>query len=810
MDDFNLKKNEKKNQIYKIKLDNIALSERLTNRLKELGIENVGQLIQYKKKDFLSLRNFGVKSLNEVISFLKEFNLELNNSNEAIQKDKLYHNIEKKDYYKIKENYEDKFDIFIKPLNTIDFSERVQNCFKELNVKDIGELIQLSKKDFLSIKNLGKKSFDEIVNYLNKYNLKLGSNINWPPKNYTELLQNFNNKKNETIEINENILVKEIFSILKDKEKFIIQERYLYGKTLESIGLALKVTRERIRQIESKALRKIKKIYSANLNKYLDFNKNFFFIQYSIIKEVVTYNSLIKEKKNIPYPLSNKNFIFFLSIDILYKNISNFFSKYFFNIENGWYRGNNYEHIKNYVDEIIYQLDKKPIPRQAESLRKMLGNISREDFEVSSLLAISSNKYFIYNGYFCTNSVGKITNKHLVNIHSSLYKKSKYKFLYYNEIIKILKNEQTSSVPFFHKSVSRLKYYLKDKKNISNHLFIFLPSKLMPIGHDSDYFNYLENKNFFSDDSLIDYKDEAEIKVNAYDEAIAIIYKILDEKEILSLNELAEYYVEKISKNIKSERATKLLSIWLNNNIIFDNIAPSLWSLTENNIDPQKLAEYHIKKNYSYGLEMYILFRKSGEKNKLYKNWNEEFEMYMCLNGKNFFSSKIYDSLISVCDPISWKSDDEIKNRFTNLKKLSNFYLELKHNGKIQVLDKKKKITKYNIENIYKSIIVISENETISIMSLNFYLGWPLKYSTGNIYLSILSIAGILSAPMSNLELYNSNKKLLTYLKSLIIDELIEFGNISWSRNFGKEILNLISKNIEEFKNKDNWITRNL
>ena len=125
--------------------------------------------------------------------------------------------------------------------------------------------------------------------------------------------------------------------------------------------------------------------------------------------------------------------------------------------------------------------------------------------------------------------------------------------------------------------------------------------------------------------------------------------------------------------------------------------------------------------------------------------------------------------------------------------------MELKHNGKIQVLDKKKKITKYNIENIYKSIIVISENETISIMSLNFYLGWPLKYSTGNIYLSILSIAGILSAPMSNLELYNSNKKLLTLDKENIENswELTEFAINSKSKiNAFLLIFHFISRQI--------------
>lgn len=58
------------------------------------------------------------------------------------------------------------------------------------------------------------------------------------------------------------ILKKTIDKCLKDREKYVITKRFGLNdnkdKTLEEVGQLLGVTRERIRQIEKKALRKLK------------------------------------------------------------------------------------------------------------------------------------------------------------------------------------------------------------------------------------------------------------------------------------------------------------------------------------------------------------------------------------------------------------------------------------------------------------------------------------------------------------------------------------------------------------------------
>ena len=44
---------------------------------------------------------------------------------------------------------------------------------------------------------------------------------------------------------------------LTAREERVIRERFFYGKTLEEVGQTFSVTRDRIRQIQNKALRKL-------------------------------------------------------------------------------------------------------------------------------------------------------------------------------------------------------------------------------------------------------------------------------------------------------------------------------------------------------------------------------------------------------------------------------------------------------------------------------------------------------------------------------------------------------------------------
>jgi len=69
--------------------------------------------------------------------------------------------------------------------------------------------------------------------------------------------------------------LKRVLGTLKDRERRIIRLRYGlndgFPRTLEEVGREFKLTRERIRQIEAKALRKLRHpIRSRKLRNFLD------------------------------------------------------------------------------------------------------------------------------------------------------------------------------------------------------------------------------------------------------------------------------------------------------------------------------------------------------------------------------------------------------------------------------------------------------------------------------------------------------------------------------------------------------------
>lgn len=80
-------------------------------------------------------------------------------------------------------------------------------------------------------------------NLLNKIGILPSDYANY----YTEIVPNFND--------NFNIILSK--GLLSEREQLIIVNRYQHFETLESLGKSLKITRERVRQIEHKAIEKL-------------------------------------------------------------------------------------------------------------------------------------------------------------------------------------------------------------------------------------------------------------------------------------------------------------------------------------------------------------------------------------------------------------------------------------------------------------------------------------------------------------------------------------------------------------------------
>lgn len=68
-------------------------------------------------------------------------------------------------------------DLFLKPIDELEFSVRAHNCLVSAGVKRVVDLVNLTDDDVLKIKNFGRKSLREVKEILNAFGLHLGMNV---------------------------------------------------------------------------------------------------------------------------------------------------------------------------------------------------------------------------------------------------------------------------------------------------------------------------------------------------------------------------------------------------------------------------------------------------------------------------------------------------------------------------------------------------------------------------------------------------------------------------------------------------------
>ena len=133
----------------KILIKHLEVSVRTFNCLKELGIKNVGELIQLSEAYLIRSQNFGNKSLTEVKERLSGLDLKLNTDIIwPIEKDRLQKTIKEipNEYLQKFKNLGEKqehdfiethFEKLFTPIDKIGFSLRTVNCLKDLSIKEL-------------------------------------------------------------------------------------------------------------------------------------------------------------------------------------------------------------------------------------------------------------------------------------------------------------------------------------------------------------------------------------------------------------------------------------------------------------------------------------------------------------------------------------------------------------------------------------------------------------------------------------------------------------------------------------------------
>ena len=203
--------------------------------------------------------------------------------------------------------------------------------------------------------------------------------------------------------LSEEELYEKLLGELKEKEKEIIIWRYENLETLETVGDYFKVTRERIRQIEAKSLKKLKHL---TLNKFI---QDLLVDKKQVIWKILSSNSpFYKFDQNLPSLVKiskdKKNAIYDLCIDILFKNRKEYLEtnfdysklkKIFINSKF------NTKEILNFIDnELDFLLETLPLPISIDSLYENLNEKNSDLFEEGIKFIETEGKYILYRGFF--------------------------------------------------------------------------------------------------------------------------------------------------------------------------------------------------------------------------------------------------------------------------------------------------------------------------------------------------------------------------------------------------------------------------
>lgn len=158
---------------------------------------------------------------------------------------------------------------------------------------------------------------------------------------------------------NFNAELENVLSILKDTEKKVLEKRIISKITLEELGKEMKLTRERVRQIEKKTLEKIQNSKSKNLIPYLNIIENI------LNKTKVIEIAELEKKLNFYNAFRSVEIRYLLSIFEIFTGIEIcfYFDKYVSIIS----REELLEKFQEFLDqpikfkEFVYELEKKGI-----------------------------------------------------------------------------------------------------------------------------------------------------------------------------------------------------------------------------------------------------------------------------------------------------------------------------------------------------------------------------------------------------------------------------------------------------------------
>jgi DNA-directed RNA polymerase subunit alpha len=164
------RKRDKFQQVLDMPISDFELSVRSRNCLKKMGIRTLGDLTRITEAELLSYKNFGETSLNEIKAILTSKGLRLGQAVED-KASKKASSILPGGAQETRPAADQA--LMNKTIDDMQFSVRSRKCLQRLNVNTLGELMNYSESELMSVKNFGSVSLKEVKEKLTEMGLGL-------------------------------------------------------------------------------------------------------------------------------------------------------------------------------------------------------------------------------------------------------------------------------------------------------------------------------------------------------------------------------------------------------------------------------------------------------------------------------------------------------------------------------------------------------------------------------------------------------------------------------------------------------------
>ena len=276
----------------------LELSTRAYNALKRRKIEKVQELVDKTEGDLLAIRNLGAKTAAEIASTVRAYlAASVYEKNGSAVREETATAPEREEARSLPDGL-DKIAI-----ETLGLSVRSFNCLKKAKIDTVQQLMELSSEELLAIRNLGKKSLEELESLRRKYRLETSPapkaeltpeelaplvlkafRVPFQGLSYREIRDALPEGAGEDavkravgkllaeheleyvdlrcyrVAMSFYAFLEASEGLFKDRDYALLKRRY-QGETLEAIAKDYDLTRERVRQIQKKLQDKLAQAY---------------------------------------------------------------------------------------------------------------------------------------------------------------------------------------------------------------------------------------------------------------------------------------------------------------------------------------------------------------------------------------------------------------------------------------------------------------------------------------------------------------------------------------------------------------------